>query len=116
MIKTFTAMDCGSGLNETNFSICRFNLEANKSISGSNSSCLIISSETVFNEHPLSLFLLDPRFFICYYVKNPGICAAVIQFFVNRTQSRNSWTKTSISTEAVLSTLFIADMAEVLSM
>ena len=37
ILKSFTAMDSGSDLNETNFGICIFNLEANKSISGLNS-------------------------------------------------------------------------------
>ena len=38
MLKSFTAMDSESGLNETNFGICLFNLDVNKSISGLNSS------------------------------------------------------------------------------
>ena len=32
MLKAFTAMDSWSALNETNFGICLFNLEENKTI------------------------------------------------------------------------------------
>ena len=100
-----TAMDTESGLNETYFSICLINLEANKSISGLNSSCLVTSSKIILLSIHSVLSSRNLDFFLSASVlKNPGTWVAVVQFFVD-------WAHT----ETMALILFVADMADVLS-
>ena len=94
-------MDSGSSLNEINFGICLFNLEVNKTISSKTVLLSIHSVRSSLTLDSLSASML----------KIPGISIC----FIDWAQSQISWTTKSISTETILPILFIAAMAEVLS-
>ena len=83
ILKVFTAMDSGSILNETNFGIFLFILQANKSISSLNSIWLIISSKAVLLSIHSVLFSWTPDSLSASTLKIPDIWVAVIQFFVD---------------------------------